>query len=515
MSGTGGEGGSGYATIASPTVEPNEDQLTAEDRRAADEERAAEAQAAADDRLAAGDQLPELGDPSPPLDDEEARDPNAEPCDEIAPMYKRLPHGPHGLAREQVARNQRARLYGGMVESVYQRGYAATSVAHVIGLAGVSRRAFYEQFSNKEDCFLATYDALVAGTRKRVLKAWVAERGWANRLHHACRVFLEGIAMDPRGAYLVLVESVATGPRGYERMQATATSFERVVATGFALSPDRIPLPPLAPRSIVGGARFVVVRRLREGRAAELVAVTDELLDWISSYRATVVNRLRALGSSRPPRLVARRARFLTREDRRSTVMDAMVQLALEEGYANVSDADVARAATISTEAFHREFSSKQECLLAIVDEFAAEAHDAVLRATRNDDDWGIAVYKGVEALVGYCAAHPGLVRLSFIDLFEAGDGMVHRVSGLLDGFINVMVKRIPNPERAPKVAAEAIVGAAWGILSSYAPHERLRYLPCLVDHLAFLILAPYIGARNAVELIEAESLERRQLAAS
>jgi AcrR family transcriptional regulator len=63
-----------------------------------------------------------------------------------------------------------------MVESVYQRGYAGTSVAHVIALAGVSRRAFYEQFSNKEDCFLATYDALVAESRKRVLKAWMAER---------------------------------------------------------------------------------------------------------------------------------------------------------------------------------------------------------------------------------------------------------------------------------------------------------------------------------------------------
>ncbi len=438
-----------------------------------------------------------------------------DPCEALAPLYKRLPHGPHGLAREQVARNQRARLYGGMIESVYQRGYAGTSVAHVIALAGVSRRAFYEQFSNKEDCFFATYDALVAGSRKRVLKAWLTERGWANRLYCACSVFLRGIASDPRGAYLVLVESLGIGQRGYERLQATTTSFERVVATGFALTPDKIALPPLAPRAIVGGVRAVVVRRLREGREAELANLTDELLDWIGSYRSTAVVRLRTLGSARPPRLVAKRARFLTREDRRSTVMDAMVQLALEEGYANVTDADIARAATISTEAFHREFATKQECLLAVVDEFAAEAHDAVLRATRTDYDWVEAVYKGVEALIGYCAAHPGLVKLSFIDLFEAGDGMVHRVSGLLDGFINVMTASVPNPERAPNVAGEAIVGAVWAILSSYAPHDRLRYLPCLVDHLAFLILAPYIGARSAVEAIEAASLDRRQLTPS
>jgi AcrR family transcriptional regulator len=433
----------------------------------------------------------------------------------LTPLYKRLPHGPHGLGREAVARHQRARLYGGMVESVYQRGYAATSVAHVIALAGVSRRAFYEQFSNKEDCFLATYDALVAASRKRVLKAWLSERGWANRLYAATQLFLEGIASDPRGAYLVLVEALSIGPRGHERLQHTTTAFERVVATGFSLTPDGIALPPLAPRAIVGGVRFVVIRRLREKREAELAGLTDELLDWVSSYRSSAVTRLRTLGSVRPTRLVVKRARFLTREDRRSAVMDAMVQLALEEGYPNITDAEIARAAAVSTEAFHREFPNKQECLLAVVDEFAAEAHDAVLRATRNDESWPEAVHKGVEALIGYCAAHPGLVKLSFIDLFDAGDGMVERVSGLLDGFINVMTKRIPEPQRAPAVAAEAIMGAVWAILSSYAPHDRLRYLPCLVDHLSFLILAPYIGPRAAVEAVEMAGSKRKQLATS
>jgi AcrR family transcriptional regulator len=402
-----------------------------------------------------------------------------------------------------------------MAESVYQRGYAGTSVAHVIALAGVSRRAFYEQFSNKEDCFLSTYDALVGASRKRVLQAWLSERGWANRLYAACKVFLEGVAADPRGANLVLVESIGIGPRGHERLQLTATAFERVVATGFSLTPDGIALPPLAPRAIVGGVRFVVLRRVREGRARELAGLTDELLDWVSSYRSSAVTRLRTLGSGRPPSLVAKRARFLTREDRRSGVMDAMVQLALDEGYANITDAEIARAAAVSTEAFHREFTSKEECLLAVVDEFAAEAHDAVKRATRNDAEWPEAVHKGVEALIGYCAAHPGLVKLSFIDLFDAGNGMVGRVSGVLDGFIKVMTERIPEPQRAPNVAAEAIMGAIWAILSSYAPHDRLRYLPCLVDHLTFLILAPYIGPRAAVESIETAGQRRKRLKVS
>lgn len=442
----------------------------------------------------------------------EDEEPGAE---QITPLYKRLPHGPHGMGREAVARHQRARIFGGMVESVYQRGYAATSVAHVIALAGVSRRAFYEQFSNKEECFLTTYEALGAGARKRVLRAWMSERGWANRLYAALQAFLSEISHDPRPAYLVLIEAPGMGVRGNERTQVTLTAFERIVATGFSLSPDRIALPPLAPRAIVGGVRLVVSRRLRDRRERELAGLTDELLDWIGSYRSSSVARLRTLGSTSPTPLPTRKSKFLERKDKRSLLMDSLVQLSLDEGYLNIGDADIARHAGTTTESFHREFNAKDECLLAVVDEFAAEALDAVWSATRPCDSWPEAVQAGVRALVGFCAAHPGLVRLTFVDVFDSGNGVAERLSGLMDGFLKVMTRGVPDPQRAPAIAGEAILGAVWAILASYAPHDRLRYLPCLVDHLTYLILAPYIGPRAAVEAIENRHSSSRQLPVS
>ena len=117
-------------------------------------------------------------------------------------MYRRLPHGPHGMGREAVARHQRARLYGAMIEAIDRQGYKATTVAHVIALAGVSRRAFYEQFANKEDCFLATYDIAVARAKKRMLEGWMSERGWANRMHRSCQAFVEDASRTrrPRGS---------------------------------------------------------------------------------------------------------------------------------------------------------------------------------------------------------------------------------------------------------------------------------------------------------------------------
>jgi hypothetical protein len=58
----------------------------------------------------------------------------------LAPIYQRLPHGPHRLGAEEVVRNQRRRMHGAMIEAVAENGYERTSVKQVVSLAGVSRR---------------------------------------------------------------------------------------------------------------------------------------------------------------------------------------------------------------------------------------------------------------------------------------------------------------------------------------------------------------------------------------
>src|SRR5207248_674090 len=72
-----------------------------------------------------------------------------------------LPRGPHKLSREAVVRSQRARLIRAMAEAMAERGYANTSVADVLGRARVSRETFYQQFSSKQDCFIAAYEEAV------------------------------------------------------------------------------------------------------------------------------------------------------------------------------------------------------------------------------------------------------------------------------------------------------------------------------------------------------------------
>src|ERR1700730_11121858 len=290
---------------------------------------------------------------------------------EMRPMYRRLPHGPHGLDREAVARHQRTRLYGAMIEAVHKAGYTGTTVAHVIALAGVSRRAFYEQFANKEECFLATYDISVARSKKRVLDAWLTDRGWANRRPPPCQAFVEDAFRNAKSTRLVLIEGMGIGPRARERLLRPSGAYERVVTTAFNVAPDGVKLPPLAPRAIVGGGRYVTATRLRQGREAELPGLTDELLDWVSAYRSPVAGRLTPTATPNPPHVPASPARFLSGDDRRSRVLGAVVHLTLDEGFGELSDPQIAQFAGMSTESFHKQFPDKEQCFLTVLDEFA------------------------------------------------------------------------------------------------------------------------------------------------
>jgi AcrR family transcriptional regulator len=427
---------------------------------------------------------------------------------ELSAMYRRLPHGPHGMGRDAVARHQRARLFGAMIEAVHRQGYKATTVAHVIALAGVSRRAFYEQFANKEDCFLGTYDIAVARAKRRMVDGWMNERGWANRVHRACQAFVEDVSRNVKSSRLVLIEGLGLGARSRERLMRSAVAFERVLAEGFRAAPDGVQLPPLGPKAIVGGGRYLMFDRLLNDRAEELPTLTDELLDWISAYRSPAAR----IGVSRtaPPHRPAEPAHFLESEEKRARVLGAVVHLTLDEGYLELTDPQIAQFAGMSTESFHKHFPSKQECFLAVVDEFVDETIEAVTAGAARASDWPEAAYLGVKAGIDHFVAHPGLTRMAFVDLFDLGPTVTECLDRSLGKLAEMLREGAPEARRAPLISHEAVAGAMWAIIGSYAVRKRVKYLPSLTDHLAFLVLAPYVGPKMAGQTIEAT---RRSLA--
>lgn len=189
----------------------------------------------------------------------------------------RLPRGRHGLPRELVERSQRERLLAAVVRVTAAKGYEATTVADILGEAGVGRESFYELFSDKLDCMLAAHRILIDSLEKQVRAAYAeAEGPWAERARDALSVTLDWFASDPDAARFLMVEMSTTGPTFHSIFQAEYARFTELLDDG--LGSDG-PAPDLSRAS--GLAVGAILARIYEevvlGRAAELPRLLPDL----------------------------------------------------------------------------------------------------------------------------------------------------------------------------------------------------------------------------------------------
>ena len=136
-----------------------------------------------------------------------------------------LPAGRHGLTRSYVLSNQRDRIVESVIEVVSETGYAGLTVRAVVERAGVSRRTFYEHFSNKEDVFLAVYDVVVERLAGDVRLAYASGRTYPQQVAFGLETFLGRLAFYPALAHVCIVQVLAAGPDALARRARALQTF--------------------------------------------------------------------------------------------------------------------------------------------------------------------------------------------------------------------------------------------------------------------------------------------------
>jgi AcrR family transcriptional regulator len=169
-----------------------------------------------------------------------------------------------------------------MVEVVSERGYPETRVVDVIGVAGVSRKTFYELFDSKEDCFLAAYDALLDILLEEVADAFEAKTGspWADRVAAALEVLLHHLSKHPDEARFAIVEVLAAGPKAHNRRDAALRQFTGFLEAG--RSETAVELPGITSIAIAGGVSELLYSEILHGAVARLPSRLPDLMFWIT-----------------------------------------------------------------------------------------------------------------------------------------------------------------------------------------------------------------------------------------
>ena len=108
----------------------------------------------------------------------------------------------------------RLQLIEGLCLAVEDKGYATTTIADVVGHARVSKRTFYEQFADKEECFLAAYRELADQTMQAIAQAVELDAPWEQQIDAAVRSYLAVLDARPALTRTFFLEIQAAGTRG-------------------------------------------------------------------------------------------------------------------------------------------------------------------------------------------------------------------------------------------------------------------------------------------------------------
>jgi len=198
------------------------------------------------------------------------------PADVTSP---RLPAGRHGLPREFVVQNQRERIVTALVDTVAERGYNATTVAHITKAASVSRRTFYEHFADKEACFLAAYEMVAEHIRVSMEAAAAAFDEWPQQVRAALATMLRFLAGEPELARICMIEPVAAGGEIAARHRASMQSLVEILKAGRPGHSGERPLPEATEETLVGGIVSLIVREISAGRTEQLEGLLPDLVE--------------------------------------------------------------------------------------------------------------------------------------------------------------------------------------------------------------------------------------------
>jgi AcrR family transcriptional regulator len=398
-----------------------------------------------------------------------------------------------------------------MVEAVARHGFAGTTVRELVGLAGVSKSTFYDHFASKQDCFLATFDAIIAEAGRRVGEAYRSGGSdFRERLTASLTVFANLAVDDPAAVSLTAVESLTLGAAAVESRERAARAFEALIQQSFDHSPSKRQVSEMTVRAIVAGIRGVTYRHARSGRLKELPKVVGDWVDWALRYQepdSKAIQRAIAASERTPADIEpesdegehlgwdeapdSRRSRSaLTQRER---IIRAAAKVAVERGYEALSIPAISGAAGVSNETFYEHFSSKRDAFLVAFETLGAEALRKTAVAFEREKDRPEAIGAGLRVMLEHIATNDLFARLAFFELPVAGPEALDRADAMLDSFAAFLALGDDPQDNAnplPDTLFGAVPSGAWAVIQYEIAHGRRESLPAIAPELLRIVMA-------------------------
>lgn len=183
--------------------------------------------------------------------------------------------------RKRVVEAQRARILAAAKELTRELGAERVTVAHIVRQAGVSRRTFYELFSDRESCFLAVLDQAIEQVASEVVPAYEGESDWVDRIRAAMTAMLECFERHPDVAGLCVIDALGGGVAALTRRARTVDVLVRAVDEGRGAGAHAGGAGRFSAEAAVGAVLAILHERLREDSSYSLIGLRGQLMSVI------------------------------------------------------------------------------------------------------------------------------------------------------------------------------------------------------------------------------------------
>ncbi len=168
------------------------------------------------------------------------------------------------------ARSQRQRILEAMVKSCAEKSFAGTTIADIVGLAGISRATFYKHFSNKRECFDAAANHFIDELIETASRAQAGRSPGVDAVKAATEAVLAKLAEKPEHARLLLLEAPIVDPAIVGRCREVVIKGLQSQCTANGYSAD--------PTIAFGRGQVLIADYVADDRADELPALAPELI---------------------------------------------------------------------------------------------------------------------------------------------------------------------------------------------------------------------------------------------
>jgi AcrR family transcriptional regulator len=185
------------------------------------------------------------------------------------------------LPRTRVGEIQRSRLLAGAVATIDELGYPRATIGRITARALLSRRTFYQMFANRDECFAAVLEELVAAVAGELAAADLERSPWRERVRLGVWTILAFLDREPALARVCVVQALRAGRPVLERREVVLAWLAAVVDEGREDGARGDDLTPVTAEGVVGAAFAILYSRLSRRDSQPLTGLLGELMAMI------------------------------------------------------------------------------------------------------------------------------------------------------------------------------------------------------------------------------------------